>query len=144
VIPCGGGVKEALFRFGSAQAAFDAIVFNQNSTSAHEARKRGWLRPTDVIVANADQLLPTAYRLAQSSLQPWSGPDREPGEVTVPEALTGHDRVIAQAVAWVLTGPHSERALLVRERTAFLQLAQEPLSIARMRHLLGTGKPLKN
>ena len=145
VIPCGGGVKEALYRFGSAQAAFEAIFFNQNSTSAHEARKRGWFRPTDGIVANADQLLTEALRVAPEATQPWSGPDREPGKVVLPVTLMGHDRRIAQALAWVLTEEKTtETALLARERAAFQQLAQEPLSMARMRHLLETGKPLRN
>jgi 3-hydroxyacyl-CoA dehydrogenase len=57
----------------------------------------------------------------------------------------GHDRRIAQALAWVLTEEKTtETALLARERAAFQQLAQEPLSMARMRHLLETGKPLRN
>ena len=145
VIPCGGGVKEALFRFGSAQAAFEAIAFNQNSTSAHEARKRGWLRASDRIVANADHLLVEARVAAGLPAPVLTQPLAHGGLLTLPTSLTGQDRVIAQQLAWVLTsGPTDEAALLERERAAFRVLALEPLSIARMRHLLDTGKPLKN
>jgi 3-hydroxyacyl-CoA dehydrogenase len=144
VIPCGGGVKEALFRFGSAQAAFDAIFFNQNSTSAHEARKRGWLRASDQIVANADQLLSVALSAAREPLLE-QVPSLVASEIALPDTFTGHDRVIAEQLAWVLVGGAAdEDGLLRRERAAFQKLALEPLSMARMRHLLDTGKPLKN
>lgn len=145
VIPCGGGVKEALFRFGTAQAAFEAIAFNQNSTSAHDAKQRGWLRESDVIVRNADRLLAEARVAAGLPVPVLTQPPTHAGLLALPASLTGQDRVIAEQLAWVLTGgPTDEATILERERAAFRVLAQEPSSIARMRYLLDTGKPLKN
>ena len=65
--------------------------------------------------------------------------------------VSEYDQVLAEALAAVLTGdgadpvvPVTEDRLLELERTAALALAAKPESIARMRHLLATGKPLRN
>ncbi len=64
---------------------------------------------------------------------------------------TEHDIKIAQKIAWVLcggdlTGPQhvSEQYLLDLEREAFLSLCGEPKTLARIQHMLETGKPLRN
>jgi len=43
-----------------------------------------------------------------------------------------------------LTKKVDEQYLLDIEREAFVSLAGEPLSQARMKHMLKTGKPLRN
>lgn len=65
--------------------------------------------------------------------------------------ISEHDARIAGKLADVLTGGSvpagmevSEQRLLDLEREAFLSLCGEPLTQARMRHWLATGKPLRN
>jgi 3-hydroxyacyl-CoA dehydrogenase len=64
---------------------------------------------------------------------------------------TAHDAVVAGALADVLTGgdtdlskPLSEDDLLALERRAFMDLVRRKETIARMEHMLETGKPLRN
>ena len=64
---------------------------------------------------------------------------------------TPHDRVVCLKVAEVLTGGSadvteetSEDALLELERTHFMSLIRHPDSMARIEHMLETGKPLRN
>ena len=65
---------------------------------------------------------------------------------------TAHDRVVAGALAEVLSGgadaditqPLAEDDLLALERRSFMRLIRHPASIARIEHMLETGKPLRN
>jgi 3-hydroxyacyl-CoA dehydrogenase len=64
---------------------------------------------------------------------------------------TDHDVTVATKVAHVLCGGPvladtkvSEQYLLDLEREAFLSLAGDPKTQARMQHTLTTGKPLRN
>ena len=64
---------------------------------------------------------------------------------------TAHDVVVASALARVLSGGNtditeslSETDLLRLEREQFMQLVHEPATLARVEHLLKTGKPLRN
>ncbi len=65
--------------------------------------------------------------------------------------LSDHDMKIAKKLAHVIAGGRvpfgtevSEEYLLEIEREAFLSLAGEAKSQARMRHMLVKGKPLRN
>ena len=66
--------------------------------------------------------------------------------------ISHHDALVAGKLAHVLTGgdlakggqPLSEQDFLDLEREAFVSLAGEPMSQARMAHMLKTGKPLRN
>jgi 3-hydroxyacyl-CoA dehydrogenase len=66
--------------------------------------------------------------------------------------ISEHDALIARKLAYVLTGgerangidPVDEQYLLDIEREAFVSLAGEPKSQARMGHMLKKGKPLRN
>ena len=62
-----------------------------------------------------------------------------------------HDQVVAGALADVLSGgttditkPLAEDDLLTLERRSFMRLIRHPSSIARIEHMLETGKPLRN
>ena len=62
-----------------------------------------------------------------------------------------HDAHIGRAIANILCGGKlmypaevSEQYILNVEREAFLSLASRPETLARIRHMLATGKPLKN
>jgi 3-hydroxyacyl-CoA dehydrogenase len=160
VIPCGGGVKETLLRLGDGRAALEAILFNQNSTSAYDAIRQKRLRDTDTVARNADRRLYEAKLKAlelSDSFQPTQPDDVTPPTVDatlLKSALDGWQAEgklseieyrIGEALLHVLAGgPNDEASLLTREREAFQKLCQEPLSLARMRHMLQTNRPLKN
>ena len=64
---------------------------------------------------------------------------------------TPHDEVVADGLAEVLSGGDtdvtevlSEDQLLDLERTSFMKLIRHPGTIARVEHMLETGKPLRN
>jgi 3-hydroxyacyl-CoA dehydrogenase len=64
---------------------------------------------------------------------------------------TPHDVVVSSALAGVLSGGDTditrevdEDELLELERTAFMKLVRNPATIARIEHMLTTGKPLRN
>jgi len=64
---------------------------------------------------------------------------------------TAHDQVVAGALAEVISGgaaeitvPLAEDDLLTLERRSFMRLIRHPASIARIEHMLETGKPLRN
>ena len=66
-------------------------------------------------------------------------------------AATPHDEVVADQLAAVLSGGDtditetvSEDALLKLERQAFMSLIKHPATLARLEHMLETGKPLRN
>ena len=64
---------------------------------------------------------------------------------------TPHDVTVAHALAQLLSGGDtdmsetvSEEELLTLERKAFKKLARTPQTVARVKHMLKTGKPLRN
>ncbi len=65
---------------------------------------------------------------------------------------TPHDVIVSDSLARVLSGgdtadwtrPLSEDALLTLEREEFMRLVRTPGTIARIEHMLETGKPLRN
>jgi 3-hydroxyacyl-CoA dehydrogenase len=147
---------------------FELISTATVSTSAEEAREHLFLRPTDGISMNRDRLLADAKARALAMLAAGYQPPA-PVEVSLPgpsgkAALdmavdgfrasgmaTPHDVVVAGRLATVLTGGDtdptetvSEDTLSKLEREAFLALVRTPATLARIEHMLGTGKPLRN
>ena len=64
---------------------------------------------------------------------------------------SAHDAVVARHLAEVLTGGETdptetvtEDDLLALERRAIMALIRTPATLARMEHMLETGKPLRN
>ena len=64
---------------------------------------------------------------------------------------TDHDVTVSLALAEVLSGGDTdmtetldEQALLALEREQFMQLLHDNHTLARMEHMLETGKPLRN
>jgi 3-hydroxyacyl-CoA dehydrogenase len=152
----------------SLERAFRLIAFGRTSGNAHEARKLGLLRETDTISRNMDRLLYDAKSRALSLAAAGYAPPARDG-IVVPDAaaithmqeiiaqeaeaglLSEHDRLIAGKVAYVMAGGSkpgprtiTEDDLLALEREALIALAHDPLTQARMKALLDTGKPLKN
>ncbi|AOH87240.1 3-hydroxyacyl-CoA dehydrogenase (plasmid) [Sphingomonas panacis] len=152
----------------AALSVFNIIAPARTTTSAFDARTLGFLRPADGITMNRDRLLgdakAKALELAEGYVPPepiqiaLAGPSGASAlnNILDGEALAGritaHDKVIGMALANVLTGglaadpvkPQSEDAILALEREAFVDLLATPASLDRIRHMLTTGKPLRN
>lgn len=180
LLPGGCGTKELLFRFADAlkpyeeadpfeapKRAFKLIAMAQVSTSAHEARRMGFLRPVaDRITMNRDLLLADAKArvldLAPDYVAPPMRTIRALGKETIGNLkyalfafqeggqASAHDVYIGNQVAYVLAGGDgpprdvTEQDILDLEREAFLRLLGTPETQARIKHMLETGKPLRN
>ncbi|HSA83242.1 MAG TPA: 3-hydroxyacyl-CoA dehydrogenase, partial [Geminicoccaceae bacterium] len=74
------------------------------------------------------------------------------GALRLRGVATPHDEVVAKQLAIVLSGgeraditePLSDDDLLKLERQAFMTLVRQPATLARIEHMLDTGKPLRN
>jgi len=124
-------------------------------------------RPGDAITMNRDRLLADAKARVLALAESYSPP--EAPEISLPgrTALaamsmavdgfrlsgkaTPHDVTVGKALAGVLSGGDTditetlaEDRLLGLERDAFVALSRTPGSIARVSHMLKTGKPLRN
>ncbi len=147
--------------------AFQTIGTAQVAKSAVEAQELMFLRKTDGIVMNRDRLLAEAkarvLALADDYKPPQEVKLRLPGatgraaiEMAVRDfelrgMLTPHDRVVVEELKQVLTGGDTdivdetgEDALYALERKAFMKLIRHPGTLARVEHMLDTGKPLRN
>jgi len=146
---------------------FETVSTATVSKSAAQAKEMLFLRPHDGITMNRDRLLHDAKQKALSLVEGYAPPEapefRLPGEgghVALNMAAQGfhkrgmatdYDMVVSDALATVLTGGEadlvdtvSEQELLKLERETFMRLVREPRSIARVEHMLETGKPLRN
>jgi 3-hydroxyacyl-CoA dehydrogenase len=148
--------------------AFETIALAKVATSAREAQALGILRPTDKMTINRDHLIHEAKQTVLAlALEGYAPPRPKPvrvmgvdgralfeyGLYTMHKAghITDYDQVVANKLAWVLTGgdvlPDTELAeqdLLDLEREAFVSLCGDPRTQARMAHMLKTNKPLRN
>jgi 3-hydroxyacyl-CoA dehydrogenase len=146
---------------------FETVSMAKVAKSAAEAQELMYLRATDGITMNRDRLLADAKARALELAKDYTPPEpvklRLPGP-TAKAALdlavdgffqqgkaTPHDVVVSGALAGVLSGGATdiidevgEDDLLNLERAAFMQLARNPATIARIEHMLTTGKPLRN
>lgn len=157
-----GDIQPALNR------AFETLGMAKVSGSAPEAVKLGLLRDTDLTIMSrelhlfearnavialerrgkafhGDRGVKVAGRNGKAVLQLGARTMLEGGYITP------HDYKIASKLAHVLSGGDvaagtlvSERYLLDLEREAFLSLCGEPKTRERMKHMLATGKPLRN
>ncbi|TEA76809.1 3-hydroxyacyl-CoA dehydrogenase/enoyl-CoA hydratase family protein [Allopusillimonas ginsengisoli] len=148
--------------------AFELISTATASKSAHEAREHLFLRTTDRITMNRYRLLSDAKALALELALDYKAP--APPQFNLPGAsarvaleavvasfhrkgaATRHDVVVSKALAEVLSGgddadplqPLSEQEVMALEQRVFLQLCRHPDTLARVAHILETGKPLRN
>lgn len=152
----------------AALSTFETIIGATVSGSALWAQDIGFLRPgLDGITMNRARLLADAKARALSlcpNYQPTASLEMRLAGVSgahtlmnfaegqVPLGrLKGHDLTIAALLARVLSGgdadvtrPLSEQDINRLEREAFLELCRSPLTQERIRHMLATGKPLRN
>lgn len=151
----------------SVAKAFENISMAKVSKSAMEAKELLYLRHDDGITMNKDRLLADAKTKALSLAENYQ--PQEKIEVTLPGAggkaaidlalndfklkgiTTPHDLTVADKLGNVLSGNGtdftetiSEDEVLELECNNFMQLAKTPESLARMEHMLETGKPLRN
>ena len=151
------------------QRAFETIGLAKVATSAHEAKDLGYLRPSDRIVFNQDYLIGEAkrevLRLVEAGYQPpaTAGQCYALGRDGIALLRVGlyqmaeggyaspYDQVIADKLAYVLSGGElsspqwvDEEYMMALERAMILELAKDPRTLARGKHMLETGKPLRN
>ena len=147
--------------------AFETISMATVSTSAAAARRLLFLRHDDGISMNRDRVLSNAkarvVSLAENYAPPESPQPSLPGataKVALHMAVEGYrqlgkasdyDAIVGDALAEVLSGGDTditetidEDALLDAERRAFMSLVKRPQTIARIEHMLETGKALRN
>jgi 3-hydroxyacyl-CoA dehydrogenase len=146
---------------------FETIGLASVATSAEQAKDLLFLRAQDGITMNRDRLLADAKAKALSLSQNYTPAAAQcislPGR-TAATALalaleglrrvgkaTPHDLVVGRQLAKVVSGGNTdvteslgEDDLLRLEREAFLTLSQQAASAARVKHMLRTGKPLRN
>ncbi len=152
----------------AANHTFETIALAKMSTSAQEAKELNILTVQDQISMNQDHLLYDAKSLVLTLYENGYRPPVKENVRVVGEtgyaalllgaealklsgAISDHDMKIAKKLAFVIAGGRvpfgaevSEEYLLDLEREAFLSLVGEPMSQARMQHMLVKGKPLRN
>ncbi len=147
--------------------AFETISVATVAKSAPEAFDYMFLREGDGVTMNRDRLLADAKAKALSLVEGYAPP--EPVELNLPGPtarvtmemgvegfaklgkVTPHDKVVADGLIEVLSGGDtditeslSERDVLDLELEQFVRLSRHPDTLARMEHILETGKPLRN
>lgn len=146
---------------------FETIALAKVSQSAFEAKKLLFLDRNDGITMNRDRLLADAKARTLNLAENYRPP--EPYEFYLPGAsaraaldiairtlqqagqASAYDGVIARQLASLLSGgdtditrPLTEQEILNLEREAFLNLVKQAGTLARLEHLLTTGKALRN
>ncbi|HEY4602145.1 MAG TPA: 3-hydroxyacyl-CoA dehydrogenase NAD-binding domain-containing protein [Cerasibacillus sp.] len=181
LIPGGGGTKELYLKMlrdlpqgvdldlmKVANKVFERVAMADVSTSAEEAREKGFLNNFDGVSANPDHLLYDAkQKVLALNKAGYQAPKREripvvgdPGYAAMVMGAktlqfggyaSEHDVKIAEKLAYVLSGGRvkensfiDEQVMLDLEREAFLSLIGEPKTQQRMQHMLLKGKPLRN
>ena len=185
LLPAGGGSKEFAIRaaeevrrgangsqmdqFPFLRSYFQTIATATVAKSALEAKELGFLRPADVIVMNADELLYVAKGQARAMADAGYRPPLRARNVPVAGKtgfatlqmmlinmrdggfISAYDFEIGKRVARVLCGGEVESGSLVDdtwllelERTEFMHLLRHESTQARIAHTLATGKPLRN
>jgi 3-hydroxyacyl-CoA dehydrogenase len=179
LIPAGGGTTELLFRFmgdlepyaeadpfEAVKRAFGHIAMAATSTSALDARAKGFLGAADRISMNRDLLVADAKRRVLELAPDYAAPlprttralgkdgmgnlsyalfsFREAGQASAHDVRVGHE------VAYILCGGDgpprtvTEQDILDLERESFLKLLGTRETQERIAFMLKTGKPLRN
>ena len=147
---------------------FMAIAMAKFSMSAAEARANGFLGPKDRIVFNRDYLIGEAKKEVLKMVDEGYAPpvkrkikvfgesaqgmiNAEIFNMVSAKFVSEHDAFIAKRIAYVLSGGEvransevDEEVILKLEREAFIDFLKEEKTIARIEHMLKTGKPLRN
>ena len=155
--------------FDFLQPVFQNIAMAKVAKSALEAIDMGFARPSDTILFNANELLFVAIREARAMADAGYAPPLMPRAIPVAGRngiatlemmlvnmkeggmISAHDYRVAKAAATSLCGGDIETGALVDEewlitveRQLFVELLKTPETQARIKHMLETGKPLRN
>jgi 3-hydroxyacyl-CoA dehydrogenase len=151
------------------QPVFQSVAMAKVSGSALEAVELGFARDTDTILFNARELLYVAIREARAMAEAGYRPPLKARGIPVAGRtgiatlemmlvnmrdggmISAHDYKVAKAAATALCGGEVETGSLVDEewllgveRRLFVDLLKTPETQARIKHMLETGKPLRN
>ncbi|MFZ2587146.1 MAG: 3-hydroxyacyl-CoA dehydrogenase NAD-binding domain-containing protein [Alphaproteobacteria bacterium] len=148
--------------------AFETIGTAKVAKSAAEAKDLMFLRKDDVIVMNRDRVLFEAKREALAMVKDFKPPEPFTYTPAGPAGLTAltlalhdfelkgmvtpHDITVGKWLARTLTGgpdgdltrPITEDDMLRLERESFIPLTKTKQTLARVKHMLTKGKPLRN
>jgi 3-hydroxyacyl-CoA dehydrogenase len=183
VMPAFGGCKELLRRNVSPhitsdsvnalpylQKVFETIAYAKVSESAEQARENGFLVKEDVIVANDENLIGVAKKVALDMAELGYVPPRrdakpiyaigKKGKAAMYTAvenlrwggyISEYDAYMAKKLAHILCGGDlsspqwvTEDYILSLEREAFIELVQQPKTQDRIAYMLKNAKPLRN
>ncbi len=179
LLPAGGGCKEFVLRasqeskgnnpFPFLQKYFENIAKAKISKSAVEAKEFGFLKPSDTIIFNSNELLHVAHseinNLYESCYRPFptaidivaGGRDSvatlQTQLVNLKEGqfISEHDFEVTMRIANIFGGGNidggtliSENWLLELESKYFLELLALPKTHERIKYMLANGKPLRN
>ena len=161
------GVSADFFPF--VRQAFETVAMAKVSTSAKEAKKLGFMKPTDGITINRDHLLQSAKQVVLSLAREGYEPPHSRKNVKVLGEkgyallqvglfymreggyISEHDEHVSKKLAHVFSGGNlspgsevTEQYILDLEREAFLSLCGEPKTQQRIEYMLKTGRPLRN
>jgi len=154
---------------GFLEPVFQSVAMAKVSASAQEAVEMGFARDTDSIVFNPQELLYVAIREARAMADAGYAPPMKARGIPVAgrtgiatlemmlvnmkdgAMISAHDFKVAKAAAIALCGGEVEAGSLVDEewllgveRRLFVELLKTPETQARIKHMLDTGKPLRN
>jgi 3-hydroxyacyl-CoA dehydrogenase len=155
--------------FNYLQPVFQTIAMAKVAKSAVEAVDFGFARSTDTILFNAHELLYVAIREARAMAEAGYAPPPQARAIPVAGKngiatfemmlvnmkeggmISAHDYKVAKYAAIALCGGEVETGsqvdeewLLTVERRLFVDLLKTPETQARIKHMLETGKPLRN
>jgi 3-hydroxyacyl-CoA dehydrogenase len=146
---------------------FETVSTATVSKSAQQAKELLFLRPEDGITMNRDRLLYDAKQKALSLVDGYTPPEAPTFRLPGASGRTGlalaaegfhkrglatdYDLVVSDSLATILSGGDydyvdtvSEGDLLTLERQQFMQRVRDKRTMARVEHMLETGKPLRN
>lgn len=154
---------------GAVRQAFEVIGTAKVAKSAFEAKEIGYFRERDGITMNRDRLLFDAKKKALELAVNYKAPEplqeiRLPGpsgkyalDMAVADLrksgkASPYDVFVCDLLARVLSGgdkadwmaPKTEDDILKLEIQEFMKLVRNPGTMARIEHMLTTGKPLRN
>ena len=155
--------------FNFLQPVFTTIAMAKVAKSAQEVIDFGFARPTDTILFNAHELLWVAIREARALADVGYAPPPMARDIPVAGRtgiatfemmlvnmkeggmISAHDYKVARSAAVALCGGEieggsrvDEEWLITVERRLFVELLKDPMTQARIKHMLETGKPLRN
>ncbi len=155
--------------FNFLQPVFQTIAMAKVAKSALEAIDFGFARPSDTILCNAHELLYVALKEARALADAGYAPPLMARDIPVAGRtgiatfemmlvnmkeggmISAHDYKCAKYAAIALCGGEIETGSLVDEewlitveRRYFMELLKTPETQARIRHMMDTGKPLRN